>query len=515
MEHSRKRNVQYMSKQNWTTEKIYETTMKHVAPLPCQAAYAHNLAGIFSMHIHRSKLLDEGVSPDDLPAPSGIVVAPTGQGKTYLIRKMAELLELNLITIDCSALSREGWKGTTLSEYLAAAKESARDQKAFERSILFLDEIDKRKLWKSEYDQSNSMVNILQLFNNGTITVEIDRRKENIPVGGFTVLFGGAFEGLDDIIRERVCPKQKIGFNTGSTEKLTKSELMQRVNHEDLAKFGIMPELLGRIGTILTIPPLELEDYRQLLNAKSGSLWLKYQNYLNRLYGVTFQIAPSGVEEIAKRCMESPSGARAATPIVNDMMRSAIAAVESEDSICLVTLDANEDGCCIHYGHGERQYAFQDSARENPEFAHWHTVKAKHVDALRRKLCRYYRKAVEVPDVLPQLDAFLDCALTYLYKKCKPTEMTFENLERLARSTHRPNGGTAPFDILLDDARYAVGNEKIGKLDKVYSPWLQQNLTSALQEVAIFLQEYHGSCAIRFEIRKKRFVPTWDKRRDT
>lgn len=79
-----------------TTESIYQMTLQHVAPLPSQAAYAHNLASIFSMHIHRNELIDNGLSPDELPAPSALVVAPTGQGKTFLVRKMAECLNLHV-----------------------------------------------------------------------------------------------------------------------------------------------------------------------------------------------------------------------------------------------------------------------------------------------------------------------------------------------------------------------------------------------------------------------------------
>lgn len=110
-----------MKEQFWTTEKIYQRTMQQVAPLPSQAAYARNLATIISMHIHRNQLIDDGVSPDELPAPSAVVVAPTGQGKTYLIRKMTECVGLNTIIVDCGTLAAEGWKGISLSQRLAAA----------------------------------------------------------------------------------------------------------------------------------------------------------------------------------------------------------------------------------------------------------------------------------------------------------------------------------------------------------------------------------------------------------
>ena len=77
-----------MSNQNkrlWNTETILEETLRHVAPLPSQLGYARALASIFSMHIYRNLLIDDGTPPDELPTPSAVVVAPTGQGKTFLI----------------------------------------------------------------------------------------------------------------------------------------------------------------------------------------------------------------------------------------------------------------------------------------------------------------------------------------------------------------------------------------------------------------------------------------------
>jgi ATP-dependent Clp protease ATP-binding subunit ClpX len=493
-----------MKHEHITAESIHQKMLQHVAPLPSQAEYARNLASILSMHVHRNELIDDGLSPDELPAPSAIVVAPTGQGKTFLLRKMAESLELNVITIDCSTLSAEGWKGTSVSQRLAAAKEDAKNQRAFERSIVFFDEIDKLKFWGTHYDQGNAMVNILQLFNGGTVSVEVGKKIESLNVSRFTVLFGGAFSGLEDIIRERIYPKRKIGFDSNDArEPAATAELMQQVTSVDLAKFGLMPELLGRIGTILSIPPLELEDYRQLLNAEAGSLRQKYHNYFWNLYGVTFEIADTGVEAIAQKCMEDPSsGARAVNPIVNDIMRYAVTAVESQAAICKVILDADENGCCIRYEHGERIYAFRsqvDEKEEQPPVI----IKAKNMPAMVRKLCRYYQNAGGELDTLPQLEAFLDCAITFLFTSCKPSEFTYESLEKLARSVHRTEGKSG-FDVILADARQHVPVACRLTLDKLYSPWMQKNLVSALQLIAIYIETKNHVGKILLDIPRKK-----------
>lgn len=494
-----------MENQLWNTEKILEKTMQVVAPLPSQAAYAKSLATIFSMHLRKNILMDEGFSADELPSPSAVVVAPTGQGKTYLPRKMAEVLGLNLIIIDCSTLSAEGWRGISLSQRLSAAAEEAKNERTFAQSVLFLDEIDKLRFWGGKNDEGNAVKNLLQLFNGGTVAVERNKKHENIDVSRFTFLFGGAFEGIDKIIQERTRPKVTIGFGSEhAAVKQTKAELMQQVTVQDLTKFGMMPELLGRIGSILTIPPLQLEDYRQLLTAEAGSLHRKYHNYLWNLHGVTFEVADSGVEAIAAKCMTADTGARAINPLVNDMMRLAIDAVESQDSICKVILDADEDGCCVRYEHGPKGYCFhvQQSSTATGALP-WHTVKAKNPPALTQKLCRYYRNAGGDLNVLPQLEAFLNCALTFLYYKCRPSEFTFDSLEKLARATKREEDVSSAFDTILKDTHSITFRPLINAFDKVYTSWTTQNLTSALRQIMEYIRGMHGLCQMRFEIPRK------------
>ena len=486
-----------------TASRIMEDLLKRVAPLPSQAAYAQSLASIFSMHIHRNELIDDGFSPDELPAPSAVVVAPTGQGKTFLIRKMAECLNLNVITVDCSTLTPEGWKGSALSQRLSAAKSSAKSERIFLRSILFLDEVD--KLAKDTHPV-NAMTNLLQLFNNGCVSSDNGKTTETIDVSRFTILLGGAFVGLEDIIRERVCPKPKIGFNYDTpNEKLTKAELMQLATPADLTRFGIMPELMGRIGTVLTIAPLGVEDYRQLLNAESGSLQRKYRNYLLNLHGVSFEIADSGAETLAQACMKSQTGARAATPLVNDLMRGAIVAVENEPSICKVILDADGDGCCVRYEHGPRKYAFHDPQRAFPHELQAHTVKANSTDSLARKLCRYYRNAGGDLSVLPTLEAYLRCTLVYIFNHLRPAEYTFDSLEKLARNTHRHNE-KSPYDIIMSDARLHI-SPTYRNFDKLYTSWTQQNLIAALQIIMNYIQDRRGTCRMWFQVPKRKLSP--------
>ena len=448
-----------------TASQILSLTLEQIAPLPSQRGYAEALAGILSVHIHRNQLIDDGIPADQLPAPSALVVAPTGQGKTFLVRKMAEAIELHTVIIDCSALSAEGWRGISLSQRLAQTMNDLKDDRKFAKSLIFFDEVDKLKRWGTTNDQGNAMNNILQLFNGGKMALELSKGTViNIDVGRFTILMGGAFEGMDEIIRKRIGAKNKMGFHSEGEKvmsQLTTGELLQRVTIEDLEGYGLMMELLGRVGTILSIPPLGVTDYQQLLRVGNGSLWSKYNNYLQNLYGVRFEITDACVEKVAQRCMRSSTGARAVNPLVNDLMRHAIASVENKDAICKVILDVADGACVIRYEEGEREYCFRDPARDKNQLElKRHVLRGNNLQALNNKLLRYFRNAGGSPDILPELEAFLDCAIFYLGTKCRPGDFTFDSLEKFARSTYRESGKSA-FEIVLNDAIYMVTNFQI------------------------------------------------------
>lgn len=483
-----------------TSAKILEETLEHIAPLPSQQGYAKTLASIFAMHIHRNELIDDGFSPDGLPATSALVVAPTGQGKTFLLRKMAETLGLNVIIIDCSTVAAEGWKGLSLSQRLAANLEEVDDTRTFERSVIMFDEFDKLRRWGTQQDQGNSMANILQMFNNGKVALEVRRETKHVDISRFTVLFGGAFEGLDDIIRERVCPKPKIGFSSESTARpMSTADLLEQATIEDLSKYGMMQELLGRIGTILSIPQLGKEDYRQLLNAQKGSVRNRYEDYFRNLYGVTFELTDAAVECIAAQCMRAQTGARAATPLVDAWMRGAISAVEQDNDICKVVLDARDSGCYVRYERGQREYAFRNPGRlEVEQNLPWHIVKAKDPSGIVKKLLRYYRNANGQAEIMPQLESFLECSMRYLLLHTRTSERNFNSIEMLARATKRWNKESA-YDIIMSDAKINLSPE-YRAYDKAYNPCIQQNLVSALRDIMVYLHGMHGVCRVKFEL---------------
>lgn len=488
-----------MNKKELSAASILEEMMQKIVPLPSQMAYANDLAAIFSMHIHRNQLMDQGYTADELPMPTAIVVAPTGQGKTYLVRKMAESCGIHFICVDCSTLVSEGYKGVSLSQRLAGARDTAKDQRAYERSILFLDEVDKLCTWGNNY--GNGMTNLLQLFNGGQIAVDSDSKKaQYIDVSRFTILLGGAFEGIEKIVQNRICPKAKIGFQDQKEAEIKNpAKLLSHVELEDLKEYGLMPELLGRVGTIMTIPPLEREDYRRLLCSDTGSIRRKYNNYLS-LYGVTMDIMPLCVEKVAQMCINAKTGARAVNPLVDGLMRWAILNVENDGRINSVVLDVEGEELCVRYQYGARKRYRSEQGQKTKKEQKVHIVKAKSIPALVRKLCRYYRNTDGDPETMAQLEAFLGCAIVYLRYECSADDFKFESLEKLADITNREQE-KAPFDETVCRSFFVPKDKRLA-YERVYTNWTRQNLLSALETILEYIWEHHGECDVCFQLPK-------------
>lgn len=100
-----------------------------------------------------------------------------------------------------------------------------------------------------------------------------------------------------------------------------------------------------------------------------------------------------------------------------------------------------------------------------------------------------------------QMECYLDCAITYLYQQCRPSERTFESLEKLARVTARHGEAPSPFEIILSDARRDIPDTVRNRFQSVYTPEMQGRLVSALQVIMAYIQEKHGQCQVRFEIK--------------
>ena len=131
-------------------------------------------------------------------------------------------------------------------------------------------------------------------------------------------------------------------------------QLMKMAKLDDLVDYGMMRELMGRVGSLLYIDPMQYEDYRQLLTAENGHIY-KYNTFLNSFHGVGMTITEDAVKTIADECIDSPTGARAILPLINDLMREAMTMVDRDERINKVVLDSKDGQCMITYEYGLRE----------------------------------------------------------------------------------------------------------------------------------------------------------------
>lgn len=487
-----------------SADEIYQLALTKIAPLPCQESYLRELSAIVAFHIRKNALIDKGFQPSELPCQSAIVVAPTGAGKTFVLRELAKMLDLNTIILDCSSMSRDGWKGASFGQQLLASKKECKDLKKWEASLVFLDEIDKAKLFNTHHDQANIQDNLLQLFNYGTIAVENgDRVSENLYVGRFTIILGGAFSGLEKIIERRITSKSAIGFtNRGVAESKAPANLMQYASISDVEQYGIKRELLARIGSIITVDPMQEQDYRALLTSEHGSIQRRYRDYFANSSGVAFEISDSAVKYLCEFCKGAPTGARAVNPAINDVMRKAITMVDRDAAINKVILDADENGCILKYEYGERTIV---PLVQKVRYTAPYMIRARDIESMTDNLCSFYEeRSASMPKA--ELVSFIKLALTYLKCYTRPGEFHFESLEKLAEATDkRTKEYLSPFDIIITDVLKKPAHSKsfdtmYEEFSKHWTPDYTHNLVEALIRVRSRIEDQHQCSSIRFSV---------------
>lgn len=489
-----------------SADEIFDKAMTTTAPLPSQESCARELASIFSCHLTNVALMDAGLCDDELPQQHAIMVAPTGVGKTYLLRHIAKACDVNLVIMDGSSLARDGWKGASFGQQLSAAKRTLGDDDRFARSVLFIDECDKMRLHNHESDVGNVMDNLLQLFNGGDITVGTDdKQTETIDVSRFTVIMGGAFAGMEEIIRERISPRAGIGFGAATAgSDLDDKTIMLHVNHEDLEKYGMKRELIGRIGSIVTINPLGVDDYRILLTAKAGSVRAHYRNYLSHGYGVSFDISDEAICYIAEQCSKATTGARAVTPIVNQAMRGAVAEVSRDRSINKVILSADKDGCCLQYEYGERGISSISKYFRN--CIHTCCMGADSVPALANVFVEKYFLSDCDREFAREFGLFVKITLSYLVFNCVESERTFDNLRKFARVTDKAaKGHLSRFEVIISDYLQHPDcvpemKEWFNEFTKAWNRGTAQRLSRALTMIRQQLVRDYKTSAIFFRV---------------
>ena len=329
---------------------LIKKAQNKIVPLDTQKETLDKLASLISLHLRKLCAIESGIDPQSLPNNSLLLLARTGCGKSHLIKSLADVAGLNVFTIDSSALSPEGYKGTTLSQLFTLAKQSCSDEEKFNSSIVIIDEFCKMKFRSGE--TSNPQFNLLQVIEGKGIASDLGQsRTEFVDTSKMLFIFSGAFDGLEDMIKARIKGRNTIGF-VNNTVIEDESEYLKYATLEDVKQYGFNGELLGRIGALHYIPPLSKEDFSKLLKAPKGSYIEKYSQ-LFKISDVKLNIDEKACEKIAEISTSLGTGARAVGTVLQNALNPTFSEIDNDSSITKVTLTVKNDILTPKYSYSK------------------------------------------------------------------------------------------------------------------------------------------------------------------
>ena len=274
-----------------------------------------------------------------------LMIGSTGSGKTYLVKTLAKLLDVPLAIADATSLTEAGYIGddieSVISRLLAAADN---DVDRAEQGIVFIDEIDKiaKKKNATQRDVSGESVQqgMLKLLEGAEVEVPVGATNKNAMVPMATVntknilfICGGAFPGLEDIIKERLNRQASIGFLSDLKDKYDNDpDLLAKVTVDDIRSYGMIPEFIGRLPIIFTLQGLTKESLVRILKEPKNAIIRQYQKLL-AVDEVSLTFDDGALEAIAERALEKKTGARALRAIIEEFMLDIMYEIPKDDNI--------------------------------------------------------------------------------------------------------------------------------------------------------------------------------------
>ncbi len=280
-----------------------------------------------------------------------LLIGPTGTGKTLIAQTLAKMLDVPFVIADATTLTEAGYVGEDVETIVLNLFHAANNNvEKTQRGIVYIDEVDKlaKKSYTSSVSRDVSGEGVQQALlkilegTNANIQVKGNKRlpnQEYIQIDTTNILFicGGSFEGIDRVVQERL-GKKSVGFlrdrtaDGGPTTDAKGEQLLRHVQTEDLERFGLIPEFIGRLPIIATLDPLVVDDLVHVLTEPRNSLIKQYQK-LFKFEKVKLTFTPEALRAVAEKAVARKAGARGLRTIFEQAMLDIMFELPSQDNI--------------------------------------------------------------------------------------------------------------------------------------------------------------------------------------
>lgn len=343
-----------------------ETAILDINQLPAPHVIKGNLDEYVMGQEHAKKVLSVGVynhykrvladkSEDgvEIEKSNMLMLGPTGSGKTFMVKTMARLLQVPLAITDATALTEAGYIGDDVESVISKLLANAdNDVELAERGIVYIDEIDKiaKKQNTNNRDVSGESVQqaLLKLLEGADIEVPVGATNKNAMVPMTTVntshilfICGGAFPGLEDIIKKRLTSQGTMGFGSELRDRFDHDkDLFAKVETEDIREYGLIPEFIGRLPIVFSLQAMDEDLLVDVLSKPRNAITKQYRKLL-QMDEVDLEFEEEALRAVAKKAAEKKTGARALRSIIEQFMMDIMYEIPKDEMIGKVIITKN------------------------------------------------------------------------------------------------------------------------------------------------------------------------------